>query len=157
MTIKYRISSSLVDCYRALSLTRGIDQYYPDFEEWYWNKVVPNVSLGESALILAEYQDELVGVSMVKSGDEPKIRCLRVHQTYAGRGIGIHLIDQSLQYLDHDSPAVTVPEEKIHDLSRILVNRFDFNLSYVDRGVYRPGKLEYQFNTQANMRLKTAY
>jgi GNAT superfamily N-acetyltransferase len=157
MTIIYRTSKSIFDCYRAHALTTGIDDYYPEFNNWFWNKVVPSVVTGESSIILAEQHDQIVGVSIVKAGSDPKIRCLRVREEYAGRGVGVHLIDKSLRLLDCDKPVVTVPEEKINDLSRILVNRFSFNLLKVDRGLYRPGKLEYQFNGEADQRLVTPY
>ncbi len=157
MTVSYRTSKSIFDCYRAHELTSGIDVYYPDFNDWFWNKVVPSTITGDSEIILAEEHDQLVGISMIKAGDDPKIRCLRVRPDYAGRGIGIHLIDKSLKLLNHDKPMVTVPEEKIHELSRIMVNRFDFNLRHVDRGLYRAGKLEYQFNGVDDQRLKSPY
>ncbi len=155
--ISYRTSKSLIDCYRTHQLTIGIDAYYPDFNDWFWNKVVPSTVTGDSEIILAEEHDQIIGVAMVKRGDDPKIRCLRVHSDYTGRGVGIHLIDKSLHLLDHDKPMVTVPEEKIHELSRIMVNRFAFDLRHVDRGLYRPGKLEYQFNGQADQRVKSPY
>lgn len=157
MTIVYRTSKSMFDCYRAHALTVGIDAYYPEFNHWFWNKVVPSVITSDSNIILAEQHDQIVGVSIVKAGGEPKIRCLRVRQDYAGRGVGVHLIDRSLRLLDHDKPIVTVPEEKMHDLSRILINRFSFDLLKVDKGLYRPGKLEYQFNGHSDQRTKTAY
>ena len=155
--ITYRTSKSIFDCYRAHALTAGIDIYYPNFDDWFWNKVVPSTVTGDSDLILAEEHDQLVGVAMTKAGDDPKIRCLRVIPEYANRGIGIHLIDRSLKLLGHDKPMITVPEEKIHELSRIVINRFGFDLQYVDRGLYRPAKLEYQFNGQVDQRLKSPY
>jgi len=155
--ISYRISKSLFDCYKAFELTSGLDVFYPDFNDWYWNKVVPSTMTGDSEVILAEHLDQVVGVALVKRGEEPKLRCLRVRPEYVGRGVGVHLIDRSLKQLGCDKPMVTVPEEKINELSRIMVNRFDFDLSHVDRGLYRPGKLEYQFNGKANQRLKSPY
>lgn len=155
--ISYRVSKSLFDCYRAFELTEGLDLYYPEIRDWFWNKVVPSTLTGTSSIILAEHDDQIVGVSMVKAGDEPKIRCLRVLPAYEGRGVGIHLIDKSLRLLDVDKPMITVPEEKINELSRIMVNRFSFDLRHVDRGLYRPGKLEYQFNGQENQRIKSPY
>ena len=155
--ISYRTSKSIFDCYRAYELTSGIDTFYPDFKDWFWNKVVPSTITGDSEIILAEEHDQVIGIAMVKQGQTPKIRCLRVRTEYAGRGVGIHLIDRSLKLLDCDKPEVTVPEEKIHELSRILVNRFSFDLKHVDRGLYRPGKLEYQFNGMSDQRLKSLY
>lgn len=155
--ITYRVSKRLMDCYRAFDLTAGLDKFYPDFNDWYWNKVIPSTVTGDSEIILAEENDRVVGVSLIKAGLEPKLRCLRVMPDYVNRGIGIHLIDHSLRQLDCDKPMVTVPEEKITELSRIMVNRFSFNLMHVDKGLYRPGMCEYIFNSSENQRTKTPY
>jgi GNAT superfamily N-acetyltransferase len=155
--ITYRISKKLTDCYRSFELTSGLDRFYPDFNDWYWNKVVPSTVLGDSEIILAEEHDQIVGVALVKRGEKPKLRCLRVRTEYSSKGIGVHLIDRSLKQLDCDKPMVTVPEEKINELSRIMVNRFSFNLLHVDRGLYRPGMLEYVFNGTDDQRFKSAY
>ena len=155
--ISYRTSKGLFDCHRAYTLTSGLDLYYPDFSDWFWNKVVPSVMTGESEIVLAEDKDEVIGISLLKRGEEPKLRCLRVLPNYTNRGVGIHLIDKSLKLLDHDKPMVTVPEEKINELSRIMVNRFSFDLKHVNKGLYRPGKLEYQFNGDSDQGVKSPY
>lgn len=156
--IEYRLSTSLGDCSAACEFARHVDVYYPGFVEWYWNKVVPGVLLGQNELLIAEDKETIVGLSLFKRDPvDPKFRCLRVDPRYEGRGIGIHLIDRTLRALDHDRPSITVPEEKINDLSRILVNRYDFDLMQVDKGLYRQGKLEYVFNQKIDHRLKTPY
>jgi GNAT superfamily N-acetyltransferase len=155
--ISYRVSKKLMDSYRAFELTSGLDKFYPDFNNWYWNKVAPSTMVGDSEIILAEEHEQVVGVALIKRGTQPKLRCLRVRPEYANRGIGVHLIDRSLKQLDCDKPMVTVPEEKINELSRIMVNRFSFNLMHVDKGLYRPNMLEYIFNDIADQRVKSEY
>ena len=45
----------------------------------------------------------------------------------------------------------------INDYSRIFVNRYDFDLSHVYKGLYRKGKLEYEFNGGKTLTEKTLY
>lgn len=153
--ISYRVSQNLTDCYRIYPMVASLDNYYPDFSHWYWNTLVPSTVTADSFVILAEDHGNLVGVALAKQGSEPKLRCVRVLPELKGRGIALHLIDRALQQLNHSHPAVTVAEEMIHDYSRILVNRFDFLLSQVDKGLYRRGKLEYVFNGKFNQRVKS--
>lgn len=155
--IHYRSSQSLVDLYRAFPLVANLDAYYPDFADWYWNKVAPSAMCGDSFLVLAEDGDEIVGAAITKSGDAAKLRCVRVLPRLQGRGVALHLIDHALRGLPTDRPELTVPEELIHDYSRILVNRYNFNLCKVDKGLYRRGKLEYQFNGSTDQRIRTTY
>ena len=77
--------------------------------------------------------------------DETKLRCIRVHQEYANKGIGVKLIDTALSIIG-DKPLVSVSEELIHSYSRIFVNRYGFKLTEVLKGKYRQNKLEYYFN-----------
>lgn len=147
MTVAYRTSNLLVDLVRAHQLMRGLDRYYPEFDHWYFNKVVPGVLSGLDGLILAETKAGLAGAALVKLGlGEQKIRCVRVDPRFKGRGLAIHLMDGCLRMADCDKPAISVAEELVHDWSRILVNRFGFSLSHVEKGAYRPRVLEYFFN-----------
>lgn len=155
--ITYTRTQSLTDCYRAYPLVANLDTYYPDFSDWYWNKVVPSTVCGSSFVVLAQDGDQVVGAALAKVGEEPKLRCVRVLPHLRGRGVALHLIDRALAALGHDLPELTVPEELIHDYSRMLVNRYGFQLQNVDKGLYRPGKLEYQFNSNSNHRIKSAY
>jgi hypothetical protein len=51
-----------------------------------------------------------------------------------------------LRALDCDKPLATVSEEMLHQFSRPFINHFGFELTEVDKGRYRAGKLEYVFN-----------
>lgn len=155
--ITYQSTKSIFECRRVFELTASIDVYYPEFKNWFWNKVVPSVITKDSSIIIAEEHGQLIGAIITKNGEDPKLRCLRVRSDYANRGIGIHLIDRALKVVNNDKPIITVPEERINDLSRILVNRFDFDLCKVEKGLYRQGKLEYQFNGNQDQRIQTSY
>lgn len=142
----FRRASTLVDFHRVYGLLGSLDNYYPDFGTWYWSRAVPDVLHGPGAAILAEERGDVVGVALGRSGADAKLRCIRVAPEAAGHGLACHLIDRLLVAIDADRPEFTVPEELIHSYARIMVNRYSFDLRYVERGLYRPGKLEYQFN-----------
>ena len=145
--IEYYYGSTLVDTLVAKNLLSGLEQLYPEFEYWYTNKAMPDIILGNTKLILAKDNGRVVGVGIGKRNEEEtKLRCIRVAPEYKNKGIGIRLIEKTLVMLNCDKPVCTVAEEMIHDFSRVFVNEFKFELTSVDKGLYRRGKLEYVFN-----------
>lgn len=146
--IVYKESRRFVDAAMALVMLNGLEQYYPDFQYWFVNRVMPGVMLGEDTLIVAHDGPRVIGVAVEKRGpDETKLRCVRVEPAYQKRGTGIHLVERMLRALDCDKPLCTVSEEMLHQFSRPFINHFSFDLCEVSKGMYRPGKLEYVFNS----------
>lgn len=144
---KIERSHSFVHAFLALPLLRSLDAYYPDFEHWYVNTVAPGVVLGQDTLLLASEGSQIVGVALGKRGpDETKLRCVRVVPALQHTGLGIRLIDRMLDELQCEKPHCTVAQELFHQYSRPFVARYGFSLTGVDKGSYRPGKLEYRFN-----------
>ncbi len=151
--ITYRQSQSIIDGFNAYSVIRNIGEYYPDFEHWYVNKGLQDAVTEGGVLYLAEDKDDIVGVAIGKKQEhEIKFRLLRVIPKYFNRGIGIHLTDKVLRSLDCDYPYCTVSEEMIHNYSRMFINRYDWNLSRVEKGMYRKNKLEYIFNIESKIK-----
>ena len=144
--VECRVTRSVAACHDAWEVVSAVDRFYPALADWYWGKVVPGIVDGGDTLVLACDGDEAVGVALARKGPEPKLRCLRVVPRFAGRGLGIRLIDVALREIGCSRPLVSAAEEVLHDLSRIFVNRFGFELTGVEKGSYRPGKLEYVFN-----------
>lgn len=143
--ITYKQVATLTETALALNVLRPISTYYPEFEYWYVNQVMPGVLVGSDVMIVAEDKARIVGVGIGRM-DNPKLRCIRVDPEYHAQGLGIHLIDKVLHAIDCDKPKCTVAEEMMHSFSRILINRFGFSLSKVDKGLYRRNRLEYIFN-----------
>ena len=142
--IKVKDIANLGDIYLTL---KDLDNYYPQFSEWYFNKFIPSVLLDNDIALVMKRGGEFAGVSLLKkSEDETKLRAMRVHPKFKNRGYGLYLLDESLRLLDHPLPHCTVPEELIDEYSRIFVNRYGFKLDYVDRNIYRRGKNEYYWN-----------
>lgn len=145
--IAYTRGNRLVDTHVAFSLLQGMDDLYPEFGYWYKNKVMPGVMMGSDILMMAKDRDQVIGVALGKRNQhETKLRCVRVLPDYQQRGVGIHLVEKMLRELDDDKPSCTVAEEMLHQFSRPFINLFQFDLSHVEKGMYRPGKLEYVFN-----------
>lgn len=139
-------SYSMTEAMLALPFLASLDAYYPDFQYWFVNQVVPGVVTGKDVLLLAKQGEHVVGVALGKVGEETKLRCIRVHPNYQQHGLGIRLIDRALETMACEKPHVTVAEELLHQYSRAFVTRYGFELSDVRKGMYRRGKLEYLFN-----------
>jgi GNAT superfamily N-acetyltransferase len=145
--IEYEKTSRLADAILCKGMLNSLETYYPDFNYWYVNKCMPGVVAGSDSLIVAREHGKIVGVVLGKKDpEETKLRCIRVVPQYQNRGVGLHLIEKMLRDLDNDKPLCTVAEELMHQYSRPLINLFDFKLSRVDKGSYRPQILEYVFN-----------
>jgi ribosomal protein S18 acetylase RimI-like enzyme len=145
--IQYERAHRLVDTVNAYRLLDGLENYYPEFGYWYKNRVMPGVMMGQDVLMLAREHGQVIGVGLGKRNDhETKLRCIRVLPEYQGRSVGIHLVEKMLRELDDDKPSCTVAEEMLHQFSRPFINLFKFDVSRVEKGLYRPGKLEYVFN-----------
>lgn len=147
MAVRLEHRPSFTQAFGILPLLRSIDQFYPDIEHWYVNRVIPGLMLGDDRLTLALDGTTTVGFCLGKqTPTETKIRCVRTLPHLKGSGVGIRLLDDMVERLESTTPLVTCPEELFHDYSRIFVKRYGFSLSNVEKGRYRRGKLEYSFN-----------
>lgn len=147
MPVEYAVTRKLADLMVARGLLDHLENYYPEFSHWYVNTCVPGIVLGSDTMLVARDGSAIIGVALGKKTlQETKLRCVRVHPAYQSKGLGLRLVERMLRQLDCAKPHCTVAEEMFHLYSRAFVNYFDFDLSQVDKGRYRPGKLEYIFN-----------
>ena len=145
--LKIEATTSFTEAFSVLPFIKSLNQYYPDIEYWYVNKVVPGLILGRDKLLIARDKDFIAGIALGKlDEDESKLRCVRVHPDHQNGGLGIRLIDGMLDLIEERKPGVTVSEEMFHLYSRPFIKRYGFELSDVTKGRYRRGKLEYGFN-----------
>ena len=155
--IEFINGNSIIELHQAFKQIENLSNSYPGFYDWYWNKVTPGINSGTNELIMGLFKNELVGISIIKKGEEKKLCALRVNDKFKNRGYGLHMLDESLKRLGIDKPLCSVSEDMINDYSRIFVNRYDFDLSHVYKGLYRKGKLEYEFNGDKTLTEKTLY
>lgn len=153
----YRLSTSFAELMVARAQLGDLDRFYPDFDNWFVNQVVPGVLLHRDPFVVAEDAGSLVGLAIARGGDRPKLRCIRVSEPYRGRGVGLHLLDRVLAAVDCDKPEVTVAEEMMATWAPILTNRYDFDLTVVHKGLYRRGKVEYAYNAPKGKSIPTPY
>ncbi len=139
-------ANNIFQFHDTYNILEELGQNYPDFHNWYWNKVVPGVLLDKDEIILAYRKKSLVGVSIIKDSYEQKIRALRISPAFQNKGYGLYLIDESIKRLNNDKPLASVSEDMINDFSRVFINRYNFDITHVHKGLYIPKKLEYQFN-----------
>lgn len=145
--LKLEATTSFVEAFAVLPFIQSLNQYYPDIEYWYVNKVVPGLIVGNDKLLIARDNNRIAGIALGKMNeDESKLRCIRVHPDHQNGGLGIRLIDGMLDLIEARKPGVTVSEEMFHLYSRPFIKRYGFELSDVTKGRYRRGKLEYGFN-----------
>lgn len=120
------------------------EQLYPNFNSWYYSKVLPDI-LSNKREFIFEYRDNsMVGLSLVKY-DEKKLCTLKIFEESQNRGFGLKLFEKSFEKLETDKPFLTVSEEKYEEFKK-LFDYYKFELTSVKSGLYRSGKLEYFFN-----------
>ncbi|NSX16165.1 GNAT family N-acetyltransferase [Cupriavidus taiwanensis] len=135
---------------RALSLAlnhlREVSGYYPEFEQWLAERVVPGLILGERSILLSESRGVLSGLAVVKDTPaEQKLCCLRVLPPFQGSGVGLKLFDRAFDVLENRTPLLSVAEEQIAVFDKIF-RYYGFELAATYPEFYRPTKNEYSFN-----------
>ena len=145
--IEIERSKDVAEALLAMPFLTDLDRFYPDIQHWYINRVLPGVCTGHDVLLLARDGHRLCGMAIGKTGEETKLRCVRVNRKLAGQGTGVRLIDRMIIELQCENPSATVAEELLHDYSRIFVRRYGWRLSDVVKNEYRRSKLEYHWNT----------
>lgn len=119
--------------------------FYPDFDEWFMRKVVPNLGVTRE-IFLAKIGKDIAGICIIKNCEQEKKICsLRVFEPYRGQGVGTALVKHALDVLKDDYPLVTVPEESLTQYKPFF-RKFKFQLKDSYDGYYRLGKKEYAFN-----------
>lgn len=155
--LTFKNANSIIDLKNTYEILTKLENSYPDFYDWYWNKIIPDTLLGKGQVILAYNKNDLVGVSIIKDNEEKKLRALRITDQYQNKGYGLYLIDESLKRLECDKPLCSVSENMINDYSRIFVNRYGFDLTHVYKNLYLKNNLEYEFNGRKELKIKTNY
>jgi len=136
------ILSDMEKVYLQLSSAK---EFYPNFENWYIRKVVPDLYHKRRVIISEIRDDKIAGLAILKLDDEKKLSTLKVSSEYLNKGIGLKLFEKSFQLLETEKPFLTVSEEKLIEFKKIF-NYYDFELTSVHNNLYRKGKKEYFFN-----------
>lgn len=144
-TLNYKsstYSSYYYDIYKQLE---SANIFYPQFNKWYFQKVVPDDIFGRRSIITEMRDGEIAGVAIIKLSEEFKLSTLKVSDNYVNSGIGLKLFEKSFTLLDTDKPFLTVSEDKLVEFKK-LFKYYNFKLTSVHPNLYRNNKKEYFFN-----------
>jgi hypothetical protein len=122
-----------------------LKRYYPDFENWYWTKVVPGLEDGSRALFAHERGGQFSVVIAKRTLHEKKLCTVRTSSKVFARGIATNLIHQAIDWLGCEKPLITVPEERLPEFARIFAT-LDFSLKQIANSCYRINQREFAFN-----------
>lgn len=148
------ISRPILAKYRELSNTQlyvlsfivPMSEQYPDIEKWFLNKVVPGENDGTRRVICLERENKIAAVGIAKAeADEKKICSVRVANEYIGRGLGVRVFEELLNWLGEDKPHLTVSEEK-YPMFESLFEYYGFKMTSATAGLYLPNSIELGFN-----------
>ena len=158
-----------IDITDTLNNVRSIMEVeYPDYVEWFDEKVVPGLSLQERNIILIYKKNELIGfVNLKKTKKERKMSNLYIkpsfyYNTYNNKYFD-KMIDISTEWLETDEPVIIISEKdydkcafvmylKHWDVSRIM--RKNNTLYYVLNGYDEFKEIEKSLSEKRKKRIK---
>lgn len=123
---------------------------YPGFEKWYFEKVVPEALSGSRLIFVAWHEDKPAGILILKDADEKKICTLRVMPEFRRIGVGHQLMDCAISALNTTHPIITVSDDHIQEFSKLLIKDYKFVPTEIHYGYYRENHVEYVFNGVLN-------
>lgn len=97
------------------------NEQYPDYDRWFYSKVIPRVlnKTGEIIFCLDDYM--LVGLAILKKEiDERKICTFVILEEYRKKGFSKPLLEEAFKYLETDKPLITIPESRLDAFSKII-------------------------------------
>lgn len=119
---------------------------YPNFDEWFFHKVVPGVISGERSIFIEQRNSSIAGILILKHTLEEKKLCtLRVRPGYESLGLGVRLFETAFEVLGTEKPLLSVSEETHPKFAR-LFDHFNFTQHETYLGKYLPLRKEFAFN-----------
>lgn len=138
-----REQAAIIQLYRELAM---LQYEYPHFEEWFFEKVLPDAMSGKRKVFTAYCSDQLAGILILKDTDEKKICTLRVLPGFRRIGIGHQLMDCAISALNTLHPVITVSDNHIQEFWDLLMTDYQFKLHEIHYGYYRDKHFEFVFN-----------
>lgn len=124
----------------------GVAGLYPDFQGWFYGKVVAGLRIGERCIIPWTIDGRLAGIAICKRTPmERKLCTLWVSPNVRARGVAGKLARDAFAWMGDSKPLFTVPEERSGEFSG-LVEAWSFPKATAYDGLYRTGRIEYVFN-----------
>lgn len=120
---------------------------YPGFQSWYKSLFAVNYELcTEREIIICEADYRVVAIAILKSNfQEKKICTFRVAKPYQRQGVGKELMELSFEWLENDSPIITLHRNKLGQFSKLL-NYYNFSLEETHMHYYNMFSTELVYN-----------
>ncbi len=129
------------------SLLYELEEEYPNFNDWYFQKVVPQVISGDRDILLSTYKNKISGISIIKDSYEKKICTIRVIDPFKKKGFGKSLLIESMKKLNTEKPLITVSDTKYKEFIRIF-NYFGYKKTNELVNFYKENNTEFIFNAK---------
>lgn len=122
---------------------------YPDFIQWFQQKVVPGLKSGHRCIYIATPVHDpkcIAGILILKKeATEKKICTLCVFHQYQNQGLGTMLLNRAIRDLQTPYPLITISSLYLKEYYPLL-NKFNFALWGEYQDYYRTGMAEYSYN-----------
>ena len=120
---------------------------YPGFKQWYTGLFNDQKQLNYTReIIICEKDFNIAGIAILKNDRyEKKICTLRVAKEYQKQGIGSRLIELSFEWLQDDSPMITMHKVKQVEFQPLL-DYYGFKLEQKQRNYYNIFSTELVYN-----------
>lgn len=126
---------------------KHLDKIYPNFNHWFYNKVITGIHKKEREILIYEYNHHVAGISIIKNSEiEKKVSTLYVNPIYRKMGIGKKLLIHSMDILNTDKPLITLTSSNYVYYKRIF-DYFNFCQTDVIKDLYVIGFDELIYNT----------
>lgn len=133
---------------------KDLAESYPQFDDWFYNVVIPGVKLGDGGreiiIVLSELENSpkvvLTGIAILKKEQfEKKICTFRVHEDYRNQGIGTELFEKCFEYLETRKPIITISGDR-KDMFEKHILIYKFEETQILKDYYKEGSIEYVYN-----------
>lgn len=128
-------------------LTISLEQIYPRYKEWFFEKQVKGCHTSERNIFFVRNDNgEIVGMVSVKRNlTEQKICTLYVKEKYRNKKIGEALVEIAFEFLGTTKPLVTFSEDT-YDFYKTIIKKYNWQLTEILDSKYQLGKKEYCYN-----------
>ncbi|NMA50446.1 MAG: GNAT family N-acetyltransferase [Mollicutes bacterium] len=135
---------------RIYMITDNIREDYPNHKTWYFEKQLPETIKSDKRNILfvknPNDKEEIIAMACLKRTKfERKICTLYVINQWKDKGIGMALVQKSIDWLGTNKPLITFPEYKL-ELFRLYIDMYNWKLKQIVPGFYNDKHCELCFN-----------
>jgi len=134
------------DITASLEFIRPLSDGYPEIDRWFGRKVVPGLYDGTRKLFIHRRNGQIAALAIAKRTEtELKVCTVRVAKDFIGKGLGVRLFKEAMEWLGTDKPHLTVGEDALPDFEKVFAH-FGYQLTSTAKGLYHPHKVEYLYN-----------